>query len=485
MNKIKILPEEVVNKIAAGEVVERPASVVKELVENSIDATSSRINVEFEQAGKKLIRVTDNGFGMSRNDALLSVKRHATSKITLFSDLQQITTLGFRGEALPSICTVSRCRLVTKTAQDKQASELIMEGEKIISECECAGVNGTMVEVSDLFFNLPARKKFLKADSTEQAHIIRTIEEAALSHSEVGFSVVGNKKVIFNSPPNSKLEERFSDLFGNNLLGGMLPVNYDSARIKITGFVSSVENSQPNKNLQYFFINSRPITNRLLSQALYDSYRDALPIGRHPVALILMEIDPKAIDINVHPTKRIVKFSDEFEIYKALNLAINESLSKKRAVPFNLVKTQPQSRTVYEIPQRSPAENQIKSEPLAFNFSSGVIQPPPSTHLRILGQMHNTYIIAESEEGLLLFDQHAANERVLYEKFLSAAKNPDKLPVQELLIPLTLDIAPYEMELLKPHLNSINLLGFEITEFGKNSLALKSLPSIMGNLKRV
>ncbi|MFN3966185.1 MAG: DNA mismatch repair endonuclease MutL [Endomicrobiia bacterium] len=484
MQKIKILPEEVINKIAAGEVIERPASVVKELIENSLDANSKYINIEIEDAGKKLIRVSDDGIGMSPEDVKLCIQRHATSKIYNFSDLETLKTLGFRGEALSSIACVSKTRIVSKTDSAQTGWGIIAEGGKIILSQESPHSKGTTVEVNELFFNTPARKKFLKSDITEQSHIIKTIEELALVHFWVGFILKIDNKVYFTLPPARKIDDRIIDLLGNKIYGNLIQIYEEHRYIKIFGFVSKIESSQANKNIQYFFVNSRPVTSRLLSQALYGAFRDSLPIGRHPMAIIIIETNPKFIDVNVHPTKRIIKFSEERIIHEIINQTIKKHLTKQ-SVPILTIRD---STAKAEIFQKQIYTHPFEQKILSLSEERGQFYTKKETEeelfdeFLILGQLHNTYIIISTPEGLTIVDQHAANERVLYERFTNGTT---KKEIQELLIPHTLEVAPHEYEILRGHLETINLLGFEISEFGLNTIVLKSYPSILGEIKNI
>ncbi|OGS26778.1 MAG: hypothetical protein A2297_02160, partial [Elusimicrobia bacterium RIFOXYB2_FULL_48_7] len=431
MDKIHVLPQDVINQIAAGEVVERPASVVKELAENSIDARATKISVETEEAGLKLIRVTDNGAGMSKNDAKLAIERHTTSKIKNFSDLSSLKSMGFRGEALSSISGVSRFRLVTKEKEALAGFELIVEGSKIKNARECPHAGGTMVEVSSLFFNVPARKKFLKSAAVEQAHVTRVLEEIALANPEIGFSVKINSRPLFNAPPATKFGNRILDILGSNFFENLLSCEYNSGGIKITAFVSRLSGAYPNKNAQYFFVNKRPVSNRALSQALYSAYKDSLPVGRHPAAIIMMEVNPATVDVNVHPGKKQVKFSDEREIFDALSLAVRECLTSQPAPSLAAVEIKTASKKHPILNTESPQQNILSFS----GASSQVSEKPAATYgpaekrieavqqslleeFHILGHLHDTYVLIETPGGLVIMDQHAANERVLYERFL-------------------------------------------------------------------
>ncbi|MDI6640689.1 MAG: DNA mismatch repair endonuclease MutL [Elusimicrobiota bacterium] len=487
MQKIYILPDETVNKIAAGEVVERPASVIKELLENSIDASAKYISIEIEDAGKKLIRVVDNGSGMSKEDTKLALERHATSKIRDFTDLAKLTTLGFRGEALPSIASVSKLRITTKSKESETGWEVISEGGKIVSSQAVARSLGTTVEVSELFFNTPARKKFLKSNSTEQSHIVRIIEELAIAHFQIGFSIKADNRTLLVTPPVSKLDERIADILGNKIYGSIRSIFGEYKHMKISGFVSSLDSSQQNKNLQYFFVNKRPITNRLISQAVYDAFKDSLPIGRHPIAIILIELNSQYIDINVHPTKRLVKFTDEGEVYNFINETVRKHITTQKSpaleVPVVKVATTPQESMFEKKSEIKPVVSfskiaktiEMNQEQKTFEFRE----------FHVLGQLHDTYVLVSSQDGLTIIDQHAAAERILYETFSKQTSNIDNVSAQELLIPVTLELAPHEIEIIREHIEQLNQLKFGVSEFGLNTIVFKSIPTILNDVTRL
>ncbi|MFH1666027.1 MAG: DNA mismatch repair endonuclease MutL [Elusimicrobiota bacterium] len=500
MDKIRLLPQEIVNKIAAGEVVERPASVVKELVENSIDAGmnagSTYINIEIEDAGKKLIRISDNGCGMSKNDALLALERHATSKISNFNDLAKLQTLGFRGEALPSIAGVSKFKLTTKEKESLTGLELVIEGGKVISSKECGRNDGTTIEVTDLFFNIPARKKFMKSSSVEQAHIVRTLEEIALAHPNIGFSVKIDSKLLFVTPPSNKIENRISDILGNKFFSGLINREDDYKYIKINAFISNIDSSYSNKNTQYFFVNKRTVANKLLSQALYSAFKDSLPVGRHPMAIIMIEVNPEYVDVNVHPAKMLVKFSDEHEIFEAVNQTVRKALTSQASPSLSVkeIKTVTPEKSMFNIENSQQTilshtyqaqNNQSKVSDNQTLYNPAEQKTTLFNEFHILGQLHDTYALIETSQGLVIMDQHAANERVLYERFLKQNSDTSFVPSQKLLIPFTLELMPHEISILKNFIEEINKLGFEISEFGKNTLIFKSIPALFGEISQL
>jgi len=483
-SKIHILSEDVINKIAAGEVIERPASVVKELIENSIDAQSTNIYIELINSGKELIRISDNGIGMTLEDAKLSIQRYATSKITEFNDLFKLRTMGFRGEGLPSIASVSKLKLVTRTANQKNGYELVIEGGKLKSCREIGTSIGTIVEVRDLFFNTPARKKFLKSDFTERANLVHVIEELAISYYNIGFNVICESKNILSAPITKKIDERIIDIFGNEFYEGLIYFEDDFQFFKIKGFISKIEYSRPNKNSQYFFVNNRPISNRILSQVLYDTYRDSLPVNRHPTAIILIEIDPSNIDVNVHPTKRMVKFDREKEIRDLIFNTLRKNLVTQKLPVFHM--SEPEfnnitpssslfSKQTYEQINLTPNVTDIRSTTSDKNIIND--------ELLILGQLYDTYVLVQTSSGLVIVDQHAANERVLYEKFINLKQNGDIK--QEMLIPETIEVKPSEDIILKDMIDIINQLGFNIEQFGQNTYVIKSYPAIIGKINHI
>lgn len=488
--KINLLPPEIFNRIAAGEVIERPANVVKELVENSLDANSTEIVVEINSAGKKLVRVTDNGTGMTKEDLLLSIKPHATSKISKFEDIYNLTTLGFRGEALASIVSVSKTKIISKTQDSDVGYELIVYGGEIVSQTETASNNGTSVEVKELFYNTPARLKFLKSDYTEKVHIIRSLEEYCLSHKDVSFKLIVDGNLLLQTSKTDNIKTRIEEIIGRDIVKGLTYFEHqENSNLKIYGFISKLDTTQVNKSLQMFFVNNRPITSRLISQALYDAYRDSLPTGRHPVGIIFLEISPSEIDVNVHPTKRMIKFKSENTIYELLRTLIRSSFKKvlTQQVGFSrsaeIIQTkETQDKKSFEQTIQTPNSKISQSQPSTQNLtfttqqkSASTKQPLKLKDYTYLGQLHKTYLLLETPHGLTIIDQHAASERIVFEQFL----NSSQPGTQKLLIPINLELKISELEILKPYLDQINSLGFEITITGKNSVGISGIPSLL------
>ncbi|MGA2853977.1 MAG: DNA mismatch repair endonuclease MutL [Verrucomicrobiota bacterium] len=616
MNRIRLLPEQVANQIAAGEVVERPASVVKELVENSLDADARKITVEIGAGGRSLIRVTDDGLGMSRDDALLCLERHATSKILRAEDLASIATLGFRGEALPSIASVSKFVLTTRerensgtgilpvSSKESQASPLpethgqdaraTIEGTQImVNGGTIAGVKaagsapGTSVEVRQLFFNLPARRKFLRTEETEAAHIQHYLTLAALAFPEVAFTFVKDGRNVWQLPavvarasrqfaPDKKhtgetpvplssrieaLRERFRALLGGEKL---LPVNFSASlengggpsapedadifenalpeksaaseisnlksQIRIWGLIGQPGVSRATRDSQFVFVNRRPVENRGINYALIEGCHTSLMKGRYPVCCLFLEIDPAAVDVNVHPAKREVKFRREFEVRKLVAQAVHEALlafhseteknlnakSQRRGEeqieaigkPFEIkpvtelsTPSLPEfplpsktlewpSQPAVQPPLQMGVSKAVSSPPSTFNLPSSpeknppaISQPPSSSAtpllnvpLRLVGVVGRLYVLLESDRGLVLLDQHAAHERILFEQMLNRIEQGGSAPSQKLLLPETIELPPRDAQFLRGQLAVLTRLGVGLSEFGERTFLLDALP---------
>ena len=502
VTRIHLLEEHTVNRIAAGEVVERPASVVKELVENSIDAGAHTIIVEVEQGGKRLIRVTDDGEGMSPADALLSIQRHATSKIRDAEDLQSIVTLGFRGEALPSIAAVSRFELLTKRADLDTGMRLVVENGQVVEAEECAARNGTIVTVRDLFYNTPARLKFLKSVATELSHITELMTRFALAFPEISFRLLHNGQEIFVSQGSTDPRHALLAVFGRDVARELRSIDFAQGSLRITGYVSPPHLTRPTRAMQSFFVNRRLVRHRVLSKALDDAYRTLTPEGRHPVAAIFLQVPPYNVDVNVHPTKAEVKFSHEGEVYHAVLTAIRQALLQQGMMPSALPGlqsgldiAQPAARpsTGQPIWQPSPMPPQevLHAELLRragielSQAASAEVQPAARPYaemlegFQVLGQLDRTYIIASSLRGLLIIDQHVAHERVLYEK-LAVLRQRQPVPVQHLLTPLVFHLDRRAATLLGEHLQEIQDMGFLLEPFGSDSVVLRGVPAWLG-----
>ncbi|MEW6095443.1 MAG: DNA mismatch repair endonuclease MutL [bacterium] len=494
--KIKVLPEDIANKIAAGEVVQRPASVVKELVENSLDAQSTKIVVEVTDGGKGLIRVSDNGEGMSKEDALLSFERFATSKISTAKDLDAINSFGFRGEALPSIAAVSQVKLITRTKDAISGTVVKIDGGKIKDVSEVGAAIGTVVEVQNLFFNTPARRKFLKTNITEASYINNIVYQNALSHPEVSFRLTHNNQEIINVSATSDFKERILHFVGKELAQDIIPIEFKSDLIEVSGFLAKPTYTRRDRNLQSIFVNQRHVVNKTVTHAIYQGYHTLLPKDRHPIIIIFIKIDPCKVDVNVHPTKREIRFHSESQIHDLIVQAIRKTLSQANLIPEV---TTPQQKSVpsAEKPMIKPTPPKQQEIPLPAYTSMQVtpvttsqptILPTPSlpprplkleSDIQPIGQAFNSYIIAQSREGMFIIDQHAAHERVLYEKLMNEARDEATLPAQILLIPITLETDYKETAVLVQNIPTFNSLGFEIDEFGQNSFIIRSVPAVL------
>ncbi len=468
MNRVRLLPEHVANQIAAGEVVERPASVVKELVENSLDAEAQRITVAIKGGGRSVIRVTDDGFGMSRDDALLALERHATSKIASAEDLAKISSLGFRGEAVPSIASVSRFTLVTRERGTLSGTRIEIAGGRITGVTEEGTAEGTVVEVRNLFFNLPARRKFLRSESTETAHIEHIVTLCALAHPRVAFRFVVDERERFHLAPARSLADRIRELYGLELLGQLVPV----AAEMIDGFIGKPGISRSDRSQQLVFVNGRPVESKGINYALREGYHTALMRGQFPVTFLFLTVDPALVDVNIHPAKREVRFRDEFAVRQAVVDAVRSALAPKGVL-------QP-LRTA--VPAPSAPEPEPAAAPTTGSFAlqsefapAAEIQTELEGRWKILGVIGQLYVLAESPEGLVLLDQHAAHERVLFEKMLHDLAG-DAAPSQKLLLPVTLELDARDAEFLRSNLKTLLKLGIGVSEFGDKTFLVDAVP---------
>ncbi|MCM8793460.1 MAG: DNA mismatch repair endonuclease MutL [Candidatus Omnitrophica bacterium] len=468
-NRIIILPPEIVNKIAAGEVVERPASVVKELVENSLDAKADLIVVEIKDAGRKLIKVIDNGIGMVKEDALICTKSHATSKISSAKDLEKISTLGFRGEALSSIASVSWMHIITRSVEEELGTELEIEAGEIKNVREIGAPKGTTLAVRNLFFNTPARKKFLKSQATELTHIIHLMEKFSLAYPGVNFRLIHQEKELFNFLPQKDLKERIKDVLGKEILENLLELNFKNDSFKISGFISKPNFSRLDRYGEFFFVNKRAVINKTLSHAVARVYQELLPKEHFPVVVIYIEIEPNLIDVNVHPTKREVRFQNERIIHDVLAEAIKETLTKTSLIPEIKEK-------IFPLPKGGIKEKSFPY-PASFFQESELLTPEISLLRKTpFLQVANLYIITSDEEGILIIDQHAASERIIFDA-LSKKEIPRE--IQTLLIPEVVNLGIRETEILRENLDTFKELGFRIEEFGKNTFQIKAVPAVL------
>jgi DNA mismatch repair protein MutL len=488
MNKIHILPEALRNKIAAGEIVERPASVLKELIENAIDAGSTRIVAEVEEGGRRLIRVTDNGHGMTPEDARLAFERHATSKISGESDLEAIGTLGFRGEALPSIASVARVRLVTASASggdpSSKAVEIVVEGGVMKRVIETAAPPGTRVEVSALFYNTPARQKFLRAPATELSHIVQVMQQLALPYPEIHFRLTHNGQELLDAPAVKTGRERVLQVAGPDWLDQLLSVTAQSATLKLVGFVSKPPFSS-SRDHQHFFINRRAVRSPLLARALIEAYDTAMMKGRHPIAFLFLDVPLNSVDVNVHPAKREVRFRDQRGVFDFVHQSIKGRLSVSPISSHGERKPEAPSASPDAIDQEPADVGRAVSvgDPGESYFAQEAVHVPVQGVLTPsifpLGQIHQTYIVARVEDELQIVDQHAAHERLLFDRLMTQLEE-QRIAIQPLLFPETVELPQAVALRLKEILPSLKAAGVELEEFGPRSFLVRGIPALLG-----
>ena len=551
MSRINLLPEQIYNKIAAGEVVERPASVLKELLENSLDAHADKISVRIQKAGSDMIAVVDNGDGMDADDALLCFEAHATSKIKAESDLFAITTMGFRGEALPSIASVSRITLRTRQKDSPEGCEVVIQGGKMVSSRPAGCAPGTEIIVRDLFFNTPARKKFLRSAGTEEHHIAEMMTSLALAHPEISFELRIDGRNFMNSPGSADLIPRIRHLFGRDYADALLPLSGGLNGIEVSGYIARRSFTKTTRSEQRLFVNSRPVESQAIYRAVRDGCGPVLDKGRYQPCILFIRMDPAMVDVNVHPAKREVRFSREFEVAAAVRNAVAQALRESgesdlapgtvyvpdpvrnpvsEPVPFELRPDSPEPELISPKPfsivndptPEKPAENQPESDTddaydMELILKSAFLDYTPlnqqavlkraselpglekpaeketpepddntenpapaaqgnSLGLRIIGILNQTYIIAEKADGLILIDQHAAHERVLFEKIL---KGVDGTLSQRLLIPVTLELTRSEMVFVRKNGEALEKIGFEAEPFGANTIKLNAIPAVL------
>jgi DNA mismatch repair protein MutL len=547
-SKIKLLPENLANQIAAGEVVERPASVVKELVENSLDAGGASVTIEVEQGGKRMIRVTDDGEGMSRNDALLCLERHATSKLEKSEGLFAIRSLGFRGEALPSIGSVSDMRIVTRNAASDAGVVVNVYGGTIKSVDEVGAPKGTEVTARRLFFNVPARRKFLKTVNTEMGHINHYVSNMALARPDVHFKLIHNERTVFDLPASPDLSARLRHAIGADAAANLVPVNFDDygdyrpGRLRISGYVSVPSYTRSSTRGLHLFVNRRFVRDRLISHAVFECYRSLIPKGRYPLVAIFVDLPPEVVDVNVHPAKHEVRFQDQAFVHDSVRTAIRNALkvgdrigspppvkdSERRhfelapapqevRLPFDesrsnetqigisereLETQEGVTRALQEYQQRAERKAEAGSIDSYSNKGGRSLIPPddagepePSlredqpkkddkvraihfSNLRVIGQTGEAYLIAEDEDALYLIDQHAAHERIAFER-LRDQFEAEEVVRQALLFPVTLELTYQEARKVETMAERLSGLGFEVEPFGGNTVALKAIPAML------
>ena len=478
MGRIRLLADEVASQVAAGEVVERPASVVKELVENSIDSGARRVTVEFVGGGSRLLRVGDDGCGMDREDALLSLERHATSKIRTATDLASVATMGFRGEALPSIASVSRFRLATRPHDSDAGTEIRVGGGKIESVSDSGGAPGTTIEVESLFYNLPARKKFLRGEETESAHIIHQMQSLAVAHPGVGMTLVREGRRLWQAAPTEDLGVRLRDLFGADFMARLLPVEpVEENGIRIEGFISKPGEGRPDRELQFVVLNKRVVQCPAVFQSLREAYSEALPKGRHPLAVLRISMDPLAFDCNVHPAKREVRLHRPDQLRQAVYLAAGKTLEKLRkpAPPIS----PPTPRSEPPVPQA--AAKPFKQAPQLDLPAVRAPEPArPGAEFRLMGGLGGRWILMEGADGLVLLDIRAASERIIFETMRREAA-AGGTHSQRLLLPIVVEMTPKDAVWISENLDALSRAGFLLEPFGGGSFKIEAMPACVGD----
>ncbi|MGB9596902.1 MAG: DNA mismatch repair endonuclease MutL [Candidatus Poribacteria bacterium] len=534
MGKIRVLSDNIANKIAAGEVVERPFSVVKELVENSIDAESTDILIEVKNGGKDLIRIIDNGIGMSYDDALLSLERHSTSKIASVRDLESINTFGFRGEALPSIASVSIMEMITQQRDELEGTKIRVEGGIIKDVTRIGSAVGTRITVSNLFYNVPARKKFLKSSATELDHIIKYISWASLAYPNISFKLISNDKVLIEARRCGSILERIYTLYGKDFADNIVEIDQEFETTRINAFIGKPGWTRTTRDYQMFFLNKRPIRSNLLNSAVGAIFKTILPKGRYPVVIMFIEVNPSDVDVNVHPAKWEVRFRDERTVYSDVTHCLLLAIQGQGYIPSIDISTS--NIPLSEVEKigletelgtnSSPRERQVESSVSRYLNSQRVSQPNISHqyihregkktekqsynqdisdlierqiirqekeissetigNINIKSRLFDTYIVAEMEDEVIFIDQHIADERVIYEK-LRGQMQKESIPSQGLLLPITVELSLSQSELLDTIIDMLKDIGFELEPFGGRTIIVRSIPSIIqkGDIRQI
>ncbi len=500
MGKINRLPADLANQIAAGEVVERPASVVKELVENAIDAGARRLTIHVELGGKKQVRVEDDGEGMEPEDARLALERHATSKIRRADDLAAILTLGFRGEALPSIASVSHFVLRTRARGRHSGTEIRVNGGVVASVVEVAAAEGTVVEVNDVFYNLPARRKFLKSDGAESAQVSRITTQLALAYPEVGFTLTSAGRTVLQCPPAGSLSDRLYQIYGDRT--DLIAVRKEAGGLRLTGFIAALAEQGPTRGPQNVFINRRIVRDKTIAHAIIDSYSQATIKERSPEVHLFIEMPPDSVDVNVHPTKAEVRFRDQSIVHEVVRRALMDALGHSSipqlqltpeigagappvatALPGVLAGGAYPSRWMPEAVRLPPSPGEPDTtRPPGAAVAAGfrrTSQTPDIKPMIPLGQFRDTFIIAVDDEGVAIIDQHVAHERVLFERVMERL-TAGGLESQRLLVPMVLDLAPSAYQALLDRSAELERLGFEVEAFGAATVKVTAVPALLG-----
>lgn len=516
--RIHVLADEVINKIAAGEVVDRPASVLKELMENALDAGATQVEVELVAGGRTALVVADNGCGMSRDDALLSVERHATSKIRDVHDIEHVCTLGFRGEALAAIASVSRFTLTTRPAEAETGTELTISGGRMLEVRDAGSPVGTTIAVRNVFFNVPARRKFLRSEQTELVHARQVFLLYALSHPAVALRLRVDEREVYRLSGGATLEERVRELFGADLLQGLRAVNGQGEGVRLRGLASLPQITRGDRTEQYVFVNGRPASAPVVGHAIQEAYQALIPRGRYPVLFLFLEIEPGEVDVNVHPTKKEVRFRQTSAVRDALIKALREAvtltapgqearpgavrdfLSTARTTPVLTVPDLP-SLPAFAYPRLPPPEDAARQPPVSDPSAIPNGAPPeegtpfdpaaparagagpqaPWSWCRILGQAGGLYVVLETDDGLILMDPHAAHERINFEKFMAQVKR-HAVPAQGLLQPETVDLPPARALIVRRNLSLLQHMGFGVAEFGGDTFVVDAMPVCLGKV---
>lgn len=512
---IRILPEQLIHQIAAGEVVERPASVIKELVENSLDAGATTIEVEVEEGGVKLCKVRDNGCGIAKDELILAITRHATSKIAAIGDLEQVATLGFRGEALPSIASVSRLQVTSRTADSELAFAVNADNGNISPPIPAAGPIGTTVEMRDLFFNVPARRKFLRAERTELQHLTTQLERLALSRFDVAFSLNVARRTLFShaiATTPQQQAQRIGAIMGDDFIQHAWHFEHEASGMKLSGWLCSPTFARNQPDLQYWYLNGRVMRDRVLSNAVRLGYRDVLYGGRHPAYLLFLQLDPRAVDVNAHPAKLEVRFRDGRQVHDFIFRTIERVLRETRAGTVEhahrapteagaLLPDQASADSAAFWPARGASEQQAPTAQHTWNFAVRDVPSATQTYVPApvandhsaatsapeaipplgfaIAQLHGVYILAQAPSGLILVDMHAAHERTTYERLKTMLDN-GRIPNQPLLVPIAISLPANDAGVLEDHAPALLQLGLEIERRGPGSLLIRSVPAMLG-----
>ena len=513
MSRIKVLPDQVANQIAAGEVIERPASVIKELLENSLDADATRVEIEYKNGGRSYMRIEDNGCGMSKDETLLSLERHATSKISKADDLNELFTMGFRGEALPSIASVSRFQLQSRDADSDSGTEVLVNGGKLIHAKDCGMPQGTRIQVSNLFNSVPARRKFLKTDATESAHIVHCSRLYALANPEVAFSLIDDGRQIFKSPICSRLEDRISEIFGKQIIKNLLPLETSEGDMKLSGLIGRPGNSRSSRHEMLIYVNNRPVESRTLGYALVESFYGHIPKGRYPIAFLFLEMPPHLVDVNVHPAKREVRFRNEAQVRGFAIRSILETLRDyldTLIVPSTFEKKPPAAASSEPITKpglskggndshvEKPAKLEVEVA-VSASKKPGANDSPPAQAIKapvdavesksedshspvldrswaFVGWAQEEFAIFNTDAGISLLNARAAEQRIWYER-LKRQYEAQSVESQRLLIPLPVEFDPVSSAVLRDNLDYLETTGLGVAPFGRNFFRIEGIPT--------